>query len=543
MKKILLSAILLTALNSNGQLYINNGTLYIDNGAVVTVSGDVESNTNIQVNGAAGTGKLVLNGTSAQSINMNGNSIPNLEVNNTSNVNLTGAAKISSNLNLVNGKIILGTNHLTLSNTASVTGNSDAKYVVTNGTGELRKEMTAAGTILLPIGNMTHYAPLQYVQTGGTYNNGYLAARNVVGKHPNAHIRISEFLNSYWNLSSSGISGGTRTATGTYHNSGFTVTAPGVEADINAFVYNGTSWSAGTAQNATNNTLTANVAASGTQQLYGMNKFILAAPKAFLQGPYNSGTGLMNDQLRNSGAYTVGTLPASNLIPLTDPYRSTPYSANFSHVNNGVVETISSDVLKDLASPNNQIVDWVFVELREATSATAAAVQQTRAALLQRDGDIVDIDGESPLLFKNLDPKSTYVISVRHRNHLGISTNPAAPKSLNLNSTVVDLTSGAIYGTANTNYALVNTKNLLYAGNSNANANVRYTGPSNDKDYLLSTVLSGNGVTILSNVYNIGDVNMNRNVRYSGPSNDKDFILTSPLSGSSLISKSQLLPN
>lgn len=543
MKKVLLSAFLLAALQSNAQLYINNGTLYIDNGAVVSVAGNVESNANIQVNGPTGTGKLLLNGTGAQNVNMNGFAIPNLEINNAANVTLTGAAKVSNNLNLVNGKVLLGSNNLSLANTATVTGQGDTRYIVSNGTGELRKEISAAGTYSLPVGNASTYNPVEIVQTGGTFSNAYVGVRNIEGKHPNAHVRVSEFLKTYWSLTSSGITGGTRTATGTYNNASFEVTAPGVEADIYAFNYNGTQWALGTAQNAANNTVSMNVAASGTQHLYGMNKFVLAVPKVFLQGAYNSSTGLMNDLLRTSAAYSIGSLPASNLLPLTDPYRTAPYNANFSHVNNANAETISSDVLKDLANPNDQIVDWVFVELRERSSNTVAPVIQTRAALLQRDGDVVDIDGVSPLFFKNLDAKTTYVVAVRHRNHIGLSSNPATASSLGLQSTAIDLTTGTIFGTANTNYGVVNGKNVLYAGNANSNTNVRYGGPSNDKDYLLSTILGGNSVLLQSNVYSVGDLNMNRNVRYSGPSNDKDYLLSTILNGSSVVIKSQVLPN
>ena len=51
-------------------------------------------------------------------------------------------------------------------------------------------------------------------------------------------------------------------------------------------------------------------------------------------------------------------------------------------------------------------------------------VLQTRSALVQRDGDIVDIDGVSPVTFNNV-ASTNYTIAVRHRNHLGLSTNPA----------------------------------------------------------------------------------------------------------------------
>jgi hypothetical protein len=545
MKKLLLPGILLCTMGASAQLYIDNATFFIDNGAVVTVQGDVFSNTDIQVNGASGTGKIRLGGTSSQNVNLNGKIVPNLQVDNTAGVVLTGAAKIGNSLEFTNGKIQLGNFDLTLASTSTFTGVGAGKFAETNGTGIVKKEVTAAGNHTLPVGNGSNYSPLTYQLTGGTYSSAWVGARSIGTAHPNKHPRSSDYLNNYWKLTSAGITGGTKVAVGTY-------TAPtgvtGAEASVIALYWNGSSWVKGTSQDAAAHTVTASVAADG-QDLYGMNKFLLVSPKVFLQGAFNTSTGLMNDALRTSAAYSPGNYPASNLIPLSDPYRVAPYNTAFTHVANTVAETITTDVLKDLANPNDQIVDWVFVELRNKTSNTTAPVIQTRSALVQRDGDIVDIDGTSPVYFKNVDAGSNYVISVRHRNHLGLSSNPASALSLGLNTTLFDFTNtgntAAIYGSAGTNYVQAGStlKNLLWAGNANSNANTRYTGPSNDKDYLLVSSLSGNVLNIINNTYNAGDINMNRTVRYTGPSNDKDFLLVTPLSGSVLNIRSQLLPN
>jgi hypothetical protein len=201
-----------------------------------------------------------------------------------------------------------------------------------------------------------------------------------------------------------------------------------------------------------------------------------------------------------------------------------------------------------LANPNDQIVDWMFIELRNKTSNTSAPVVQTRSILVQKDGDLVDIDGKSPVYFKNVDATSNYVLAVRHRNHIGISSNPVSPLSLGLNTFAFDLTNTAntanIYGTLGLNYtqAGITLKNVLYAGNANFNPNVRYNGPTNDRDYILGSILSSNQATVLSNVYSQADVNLNRTVRYNGPSNDRDFILSAPLGSNQSTVKNQSLP-
>jgi hypothetical protein len=124
--------------------------------------------------------------------------------------------------------------------------------------------------------------------------------------------------------------------------------------------------------------------------------------KVFLQGPYESGSSDMNDLLRQSGN-----------IPLSEPYTA----IGFTHVNGGG-ESTTNTVLN--VTGNNAIVDWIFVEIRSGVTPTT--VLATQSALLQRDGDIVDVDGVSPVSFATL-PESSVYVALRHRNHFGIRTN------------------------------------------------------------------------------------------------------------------------
>jgi hypothetical protein len=89
--------------------------------------------------------------------------------------------------------------------------------------------------------------------------------------------------------------------------------------------------------------------------------------------------------LRNSGAYTPGVLPASNLLPVSDPYRTATYNTAFVHVANPVAETIATSVLNDQAVAAENIVDWVFLELRN-TTVPGQYCLQTRSALVRRNG-------------------------------------------------------------------------------------------------------------------------------------------------------------
>ena len=89
-----------------------------------------------------GTGLLLLKGTAAQNVNMNGFTVnTSVEIDNTNHITLTGAARTAGLLTFTNGKIILGTNNLIMAPTATFAGAGTGKFVETNGTGQLRREI------------------------------------------------------------------------------------------------------------------------------------------------------------------------------------------------------------------------------------------------------------------------------------------------------------------------------------------------------------------------------------------------------------------
>lgn len=524
------------------QLNVGTGQLFIQSGAIVSVQGDVTSSTDI-----LGPGKILLNGTANQNVNVSNFSIPNLEINNTANVTLTGSAKIGSSLLFTNGKILLGAFNLELADVATTSGAGVSKFVESGSTGKLLKDITTNLTNYpMPVGSGTAYSPVQLTTTGA--NTGAVVGVQVKPvSDPNKNIRSTDYLTRYWPISQTGVTG-TLTAVGQYNDP---TDIFGLETSLNGIYYNGTNWSlAGSTLDAVNNLAGATITGAGGD-LYAMNKFVYGKIKVYLQGAYDSvTTNIMFDKLRNSGAYASGTYPASNLIPLNDPYRSAPYAGPFTHVTNTNPEVITTSVLNDQVDPTLNIVDWVFVELRN-TVTPGNSVVTTRSALLRRDGTIVDVDGVSPLYFQDIAP-GNYVIAVRHRNHLGLSLNPANTSvafDLATPSTTIDLTTASatlLMGTANTNYYNNGTKNLLYAGNANFNTNTRFNGFNNDKDYILTNStygLSSNPALVINNVYSPSDVNMNRKVSFNGLSNDKDFLLNIVLSLDISGFKTQTLPN
>lgn len=220
-----------------------------------------------------------------------------------------------------------------------------------------------------------------------------------------------------------------------------------------------------------------------------------------LEGPYVLTEDRMHDSLRVNG-----------LIPLTEPYTSLGYA----HVNGGGGETMAASVLS--VTGDNAIVDWVVVELRDADDPTM--VLATRSALLQRDGDVVGTNGTSPIQF-DLAVDDHYV-AVRHRNHLGIMT--ADPVRVSVAPRSYDLSDGStpLFGIQPVRQ--MNGRELLWAGNTVGDAELRYAGSNNDRDPILIAI-GGVIPTSTATGYATADVNMDGKIRYTGQNNDRDPIL------------------
>ncbi len=228
---------------------------------------------------------------------------------------------------------------------------------------------------------------------------------------------------------------------------------------------------------------------------------VRVSPKVYLQSAYNTGTGLMNDALR-----------VNNLIPTNEPYAALSFP-----VVQGGGETLRPSALTP--TDQNAIVDWVFIELRSKTN--AATRLYTRAGLLQRDGDVVDMDGVSPLHFYNA-VADDYYVAVRHRNHLGVRS--AATVALTETAASVDFTGSltALYkpvGHPNeVAFVQPDGKVSLWGGNTNGDGVIKMTGPFvTNNDYLKLLNVLGASTNVLSGVYLQQDLNMDGTLKMTGP--------------------------
>jgi len=86
----------LIVITAQSQLNIQSGaTFFIQSGATVTVQGDITGSTDIQ-----GPGLVLMKGSNAQNLTMSGFSIPNLQVDNTSNVTSPAQQEFPAHLHL-----------------------------------------------------------------------------------------------------------------------------------------------------------------------------------------------------------------------------------------------------------------------------------------------------------------------------------------------------------------------------------------------------------------------------------------------------------
>lgn len=206
---------------------------------------------------------------------------------------------------------------------------------------------------------------------------------------------------------------------------------------------------------------------------------------ALLAGAWSQGSSLMRTSL-------------NALLPHAQPYNRSP----FWYAGTDYASTIPSNV-----------VDWVLVALHHPVTNVVVA---RRAGFLRADGAITDTDGESPLSF--FVPTGSYHVRLHHRNHPGISL--VVPVDFTSGSAICDFRT-----VAGGQKEVMPGIYAMYAGDINADQQVKYNGSLNDRVALLMSVGIITPNNILPNVYHDADVNMDGEVKYNGANNDRITIL------------------
>ena len=197
-------------------------------------------------------------------------------------------------------------------------------------------------------------------------------------------------------------------------------------------------------------------------------------------------------------------------------------------------------------SASNDIVDWVVLEIKNIFGGTKAQ----RAAFVREDGQIVDLDGTSPISLYGLG-FGNYYITVKHRNHLGVRSSTlrsftvsalgVAPALTSYDFTTLQ-TQAYQDPTISTNAAMAQNGSvfMMWGGNANLDQFVRVTAQGippipSDVSYMLGTILGGNPNATFSG-YSIGDINMDGRTRVTAQGippipSDVSYILGTILGG------------
>jgi len=511
----------LFAISVNAQLINDGASIIVEDGATLFIEGSLQNNLtgSIDIQGTgivevegdvtnaptatitmSNTAKIILSGANASNVTSGGATFTNVEMDKTANnVTLMDQMRISTDLNFVgnNNKLILGDNNLVFAPSATITSADANEYILADGnanTGVVSKELSASEVFKFEIGDATNYTPLDADITGTGFASATVDVNVVPMAQPNVPVEATDFIARYWNVDQTGVTDYSADLEGTYVAGDLT----GVAGNVKGAHY-ATDWTYDGAAAGPSSAI-GTVAASG--DFTGTNSFGRADLKIFLQGAYSGGTN--NTTLNSSGILEANAL--------TSPYDPTV------------------SVASGFFAANPTIVDWVELELRDA--ATPATVLGTTSAFLTQDGSLVALDGTSLPFLPNPNGTTGH-IAIHHRNHLAIRTGAA------LNLDPVSQTDMTTLANVYVNGALSNDPMkevtagvyALWAGNANGNTNIRYSGPANDNNVLLNTILGGNKSGLISNTYSDGDFNLNGTVRYSGPANDNNVLLNSVLGG------------
>ncbi|MFA9214213.1 MAG: IPT/TIG domain-containing protein [Candidatus Methylacidiphilales bacterium] len=196
-------------LNGNGNFTTQSGTRLIV-GSPVGISATGGISGNIQVAGVrtySSSAYVEYNGSVAQIAGEGLTNIDTLVINNASGVNLNFGLLVNNRLTFTAGNLLLSNNSLTLSVNATVAGSSAANYVVTNGSGLLRRTIQNNATnVVYPIGT-TSYTPVSIQLSNasttdiigvsvfnGVYSTGIFSGSNINSNVVNRTWFINEAL-------------------------------------------------------------------------------------------------------------------------------------------------------------------------------------------------------------------------------------------------------------------------------------------------------------------------------------------------------------
>lgn len=236
-------------INNNSGISLT-GTLPITAGAGLIISSTASDPITGGTITYTGTTTLTYNGTGNQTMTSNifpSTSGPtNLVINNTgtapsNRVNMAsiGDRTLTGTHTQTAGVFTLGNNSLTVTSTLSGTA-SATNFIATNGTGELKKVVTATGTTTFPLGDVTgsdEASPVSINLTAFVGTSSTIGVKVTDSKHPD-DASTNDFLSRYWSFTETGATSYSYTATFTYPNGEVT----GTNSNMRLYARNASTW-------------------------------------------------------------------------------------------------------------------------------------------------------------------------------------------------------------------------------------------------------------------------------------------------------------
>ena len=199
---------------SGGTKSISGGTFQIGNASTAAAKTFI-------VNSAIPLYNFTVNATNSPKVNL---VTSNLTVSSTlamsgGDVTMSTDATVLGTLTLSAGKLVVaGGKTLSIGNNSTngtISGGSSSSYIVaykdltTAATGTLKRfvNLAAATSYNLPIGDATSYTPMTFLLNSATLSSAYISVFTKAAKIATMNASVTNYLNRYWDLTPSGITG------------------------------------------------------------------------------------------------------------------------------------------------------------------------------------------------------------------------------------------------------------------------------------------------------------------------------------------------
>jgi hypothetical protein len=393
----------------SGTLTLTSGTFSVGNYRL-TLNGNAIAGTTSNLSTTSGSALIIGGSASSLSLPTSVTALKTLVLNNSNGVGLSAGLTITDSLVFQSGTLSIDNYNLTIGNSGVVTGYDSTKYIITKnnmGSGGTLSRYVANNDafVIFPVGTATSYSPAKIKLTvGSTADNFTVRVVNNMYAAGTSGTQLTEnILNRTWLIEEATVGGSDATV-----NLGW---VPAMEGSN--FNHDNVAVTHYTSGQWNHNTSFGTYATVENMRWRAGSGYTSFSPFSVVDGDMAMNVPLTLKayfeccyESQMDGMET--DLNALGYIPLSQPYNTSPW--NYSGT-----ESVGS-------IPNSNVVDWVLVKLRDASSASQATngtEYARKAGFILANGSIVETDGVTPITF-SIKPSGNYYVVIYHRNHLAI---------------------------------------------------------------------------------------------------------------------------